>query len=381
MNNQYNSWCKWHPLKTVMLGKSYAPGFFEDIKNPKIRDCLQRIAIETEEDFQNYEKVLRDFGCDVIRPYLDPAASIMDNLNATGGFDSLIRPPAQVRDGQLVMGNEMLYTWMDHPSIKQRLDQYNSVDMFDYTIQFNDYNTDGQVYWGKTEPVPTPARVSEFDAPSVTCVGRHVYVNHDSVTAAGWQWLTSRYPDRKFIHVPIKGHADGAFHTLKEGVILSLLRYTQYQDTFPGWDVCCLPDQSWERMQEFGQLKAQNQGKWWLPGEEKNTEFTEYVEKWLSSWVGFVEESVFDVNVLMLDDKHVVVNNYNDQVFSYLKKHNIEPIICPFRHRYFWDGGLHCITLDLYREGSMEDYFSGQTQPISNLPIINNKPWWKNDKI
>ena len=29
----------------------------------------------------------------------------------------------------------------------------------------------------------------------------------------------------------------------------------------------------------------------------------------------------------------------------------------PFRHRWFWDGGLHCITLDLYREGTQQDYF------------------------
>jgi hypothetical protein len=27
-----------------------------------------------------------------------------------------------------------------------------------------------------------------------------------------------------------------------------------------------------------------------------------------------------------------------------------------FRHRHFWDGGVHCITQDLYREGTQEDY-------------------------
>jgi hypothetical protein len=35
-------------------------------------------------------------------------------------------------------------------------------------------------------------------------------------------------------------------------------------------------------------------------------------------------------------------------------KHKIEPVHIPWRHRYFWDGGLHCITLDLEREGSKE---------------------------
>ena len=45
------------------------------------------------------------------------------------------------------------------------------------------------------------------------------------------------------------------------------------------------------------------------------------------------------------------------KIFDYLKKHRIEPIICPMRHRYFWDGGIHCFTLDLQRKGSRENYF------------------------
>ena len=50
-------------------------------------------------------------------------------------------------------------------------------------------------------------------------------------------------------------------------------------------------------------------------------------------------------------------NNYNKDVFAHFKKHKVEPIVFNFRHRFFWDGGIHCITQDLYREGTMEDYF------------------------
>ena len=32
--------------------------------------------------------------------------------------------------------------------------------------------------------------------------------------------------------------------------------------------------------------------------------------------------------------------------------------MCPGDIDIFWDGGLHCITLDLYREGEQQDYFS-----------------------
>jgi len=30
----------------------------------------------------------------------------------------------------------------------------------------------------------------------------------------------------------------------------------------------------------------------------------------------------------------------------------------PWKYRWFWDGGLHCITLDINREGKQEDYFA-----------------------
>ena len=54
-------------------------------------------------------------------------------------------------------------------------------------------------------------------------------------------------------------------------------------------------------------MKHSNEGKWYLAGEEDNTEFTHFVETWLQDWVGYVEESVFDVNVLMLDEHPIVV--------------------------------------------------------------------------
>ena len=57
----------------------------------------------------------------------------------------------------------------------------------------------------------------------------------------------------------------------------------------------------------------------------------------------------------------------NEQVNQFLKKHNMEPVYVPWRHRYFWDGGLHCITLDLEREGGQEDYFPDRSAGIVDL--------------
>jgi hypothetical protein len=113
-----------------------------------------------------------------------------------------------------------------------------------------------------------------------------------------------------------------------------------------------------DKVKGFLRMKERVGGKWWVPGEEDNIEFTLFVENWLDNWVGYVEETVFDVNVLVLDEHHVCVNNpNNEQVNAFLKKHKMEAIHIPWRHRYFHDGGLHCLTLDLYREGQMVDYF------------------------
>jgi hypothetical protein len=153
------------------------------------------------------------------------------------------------------------------------------------------------------------------------------------------------------------GHSDGVFCPVKPGLIISLQDVKTYQDTFPGWEVVYLPGQSWTKVQPFLDLKHKNQGKWWVPGEELNDDFTKFVESWLGHWVGYVEETVFDVNMLVIDEHNVIVNNENDKVFEAFERHGITPHVCNFRHRYFWDGGLHCITSDLHREGTQQNYF------------------------
>ena len=45
-----------------------------------------------------------------------------------------------------------------------------------------------------------------------------------------------------------------------------------------------------------------------------------------------------------------MINRVDDIVVPQLKKNKIDYIVVPWRHRFFLDNGLHCITLDLYRE-------------------------------
>jgi len=372
---KYNIWNKWDPLKVCMLGNNYAPEFFNGIPD-KAGDPLKRICEETLEDLEGYKKILQDFGVEVIQPELDPRERFLDNPHRYP------RGPLQPRDNQLVLGNDCYITGIDHPSIAKQLNKYSSVldirenvyiteshyqiiaggdypTYRDYKANFNNKDYFLPHVWKELQKFSNELPVSSARS---FMIGTKLYIGIDYINDDYIADLPSYMPATKNFDikvVKVDGHTDGNYHPIKPGAILSLYDVQNYNDTFPGWDVCYLEDQWMSNITEFNQLKKKNQGKWWLAGEEDNDEFTHFVESWLQDWVGYVEETEFDVNVLMLDEHHCcVANPNNEQVNAFLKKHKVEPVHVPWRHRYFWDGGLHCITLDLYREGTQQDYFN-----------------------
>jgi hypothetical protein len=154
----------------------------------------------------------------------------------------------------------------------------------------------------------------------------------------------------------IGGHNDAVFCPVKPGVIVSTYHHSNYADTFPNWEVKFIENQSWNAIPQWRSYKHANINKWWTPDRDDNPEFAEFVDTWLGNWLGHVNETVFDVNMLQLNERTVLVNNYNKEMFEFFKTHNIEAIVTPFRHRFFWDGGIHCITGDLHRTGEAHEY-------------------------
>ncbi len=347
---KYNVWNKWDPLKTVALGTTYSPEFYKDIKNTNIRSCLQRIADETLEDLDGFERVLKDYGCNVLRTEIDANDSIMNYIDHEGKVygqrSGVPKAPMEPRNCQFVAGDK-LYITLDEPDVQRTLLAYNSSDVID--LQTGDWHN--------------------VHGPNFTVLGKDIYVDQYDAKLQPWQieLLEANFPNLRLNLLNIGGHNDAVFAPINPGVIVSLNEIQHYRNTFPEWDVCYLPDQSWQMVEQFAELKNKNMGKWWLPGEESNDEFTHFVETWLHDWVGYVEETVFDVNCLMLDKHHVCISQKDNPIVNeFLKKHKIEPIYVPWRHRYFWDGGLHCITLDLNREGKQVDLFPERTHPVQD---------------
>lgn len=389
--SKYNIWNKWDPLEVVMLGTSYGPEFFRDMKDIRAQSALQRIAEETQEDLEGYERILKEFGCEVIRPEIDESYTIGDHISSGDMRRPVPVAPLEPRDHHLILGDYAICTPGSHPAISEALKKYSPDNTYeinkDSTWPKHVYETiksqhsnwpdyDRYIslwekgdFWKKRlghEFVSEFKNIKDdFHIPLGSAntfpIGNRLFANtqyfdneHQVELAKNSGWLKGFD-----VHWhEYDGHSDGNFHPLKPGAILSLVDVMHYEETFPGWDVCFLPDQSWDKVEGFLDLKEQVDGKWWVPGEEKNDRLTAFVETWLNDWVGYVEETVFDVNVLMLDEHHCCVSNpNNEKVNAFFKKHNIEPVYVPWRHRYFWDGGLHCITLDLKRRGKQQNYF------------------------
>jgi len=333
----------WDPLKTCVVGRSYPPEFYSWIKNAKTRELFERIAIETEEDYLAIISKLQEFNVEVLRPGL-PQKTLVDGR--------YIPPPMTPRDHMVMVGDRFIHTY-DNNSINQDHDApYRKI--FEHVAQQG--NRVEQSWFYAEDPALT-----QFNGAMLSRIGKDLYIatykDGGSVDPAVQNFVDGFFPDTRNHIVNTGGHGDGCYCPVAPGLIISIHDVPTYEKTFPDWEVVYIENQSWEKVQPFLDLKNQNHGKWWIPGYEKDQGVINTVETWLRDWVGYVEETVFDVNMLVIDPKNVMVFNYNEKVFEALNRYNITPHVVPFRHRYFWDGGIHCITLDLDREGKMHNYF------------------------
>jgi len=402
----------WDPLRVCVVGKSYPPEFYSFIKNPRLRSLFERVAAETEEDFQNLVALLEKFNVKIVRPNVPEVQldRLLTQNRRIPGPVSMIP-----RDQMIMIGSEFFVFPYDNISIKSSgrsimppsnwtKKNYNNFKGPDWPQEFTPFdqlpvwiqeecknlfqfefrpgdNADEIIskasefdWW---EPVTSLVKsagnpiienqyhdiLNQIPANGITRIGRDLFFGiSESADIDKIKKLTEHFfPDYRNHIVTTGGHIDGCFTPVKPGLIVSIEDMPTYADTFPGWEVVYLGGESWNKVRSFLDLKEKNQGRWWIKGSEYDDELIEYVETWLQDWVGYVEESVFDVNILVIDQQNVVVNGYNEKAFDAFKRHDVTPHICPLRHRYFWDGGVHCVTLDLDRAGTQQDFFPNRT--------------------
>ena len=388
-----NSWTHWQPLKQVVLGNCFEPEFFEDVKDTKLRDSLQRIIHETKEDLNGIKKTLEDLGVEVIQVDSKWADSCQINpyksfgefieLSKQKSITNILRPMIAPRDIYITLGDEFFLLGGQYNSQIPKNGKH-PLDMFESNLELvKDMWANMDTKLGPASPTEVKNGMWEdqnsfdfnleydpinfkkyvkstysFDAPAITRIGDIILVDEKDVNGF-WDWYCKVKPDHKHkkIKVAIGGHNDGSMCLPKPGLVISTnwVDKSLFNETLPGWDNLVIehPNNFVEQYPQFRELKNKS---WFVDGEMGNKTFTNFVDTYLKDWCGNMEESIFEVNMLSVDEKTILSLNYQKDVHNKLKSVNIEPIYTRFRHRNFWDGGLHCLTVDTYREGGCETY-------------------------
>tara|TARA_B100000212_G_scaffold298720_1_gene243058 strand:+ start:1427 stop:2719 length:1293 start_codon:yes stop_codon:yes gene_type:complete len=421
------------PLKVCIVGRSYPPEFYSGIENVRVRSAMERVAVETEEDYQKLIGKLKEFDVEVLR--LDVSDNVDDYKNYDGVVDAA--PPMCPRDFSAQVGEtfympsrkygenfdvEALYFSMmngdpswDKGHVQEKreavLAQYfedllqpgrplsqkaalesfrDRDDMRSMPLKFlagiDREELEKVIIAAETNTIgsnmkfPSNKRVYAWTSVQKWLEDHNVPIVYDQYISSACLWRLGKdlffnyvnlinklneesflkkwrklFPNHRVHGVDTPGHGDGAMHPVKEGLIIAVRSEEYYKDFYPDWEVVTVDGRS--MVEPFIKMKGKNQGRWWIKGEEDNDELIDYIDTWLNHWVTYAEESVFDVNVLPIDQQNCIVNGYNKKVFDAFDRHGITPHIVNFRHRWFWDGGLHCITSDIHREGKMKTYW------------------------
>jgi hypothetical protein len=384
----YSVYQHWDPLKVCMVGRTYPPEFYTWIKDSKTRNKFETLAQETEEDYQGLIRLLTDrFGVEVVRPEFPQE---LDSLYIDGKW---VQPPTAPRDYFIMIQDRFwipkvpnashawsvfyrqnkLNWWPDYvrpgdfyeawpeyaQDIKTKFENFCKIDQahLDAKLSFYPHILD-KIKQSGTEIVYT--ELDFINGCFVSRIGQDLYfatqTYYDDKQAILDQ-VNTLFPDTRNHVVNSGGHGDAVYCPVTPGLIISLNDVPTYADTFPDWEVVYLPPSNYAHMREFEFSMKRNKGRWFMPGFEQDNNLVEMVDHYFDEWVGQVSETVFDVNILIVDPKNIVVSTHNDRVEQACARHGIEVHVVPFRHKYFWDCGIHCVTNDISREGQRQDFF------------------------
>lgn len=359
----YSVFQHWDPLRVCVVGRTYPPEFYQWIQNSATRQRFEQLAQETEEDYQTLITLLENrFGIQVLRPQLPEDFS---SLNVHGRW---VQPPVCPRDYFIMIHNKLWVPEIPNQSHAVRAfvrqhklsrQQFDAMDQAHHNAKLESYQNifDHVALQGnQIEHIG----VDFISGCFVSRIGKNLYFATQEYNDNQQQLLSTVnafFPTTKNKIVNAGGHGDATYCPVAPGLIISLRDVPTYADTFPGWEVVYLPPSDYEHMREFQSSMKLNRGRWHIPDFEQDSNLINTVEYYFSDWVGNVSETVFDVNILVVDSKNIVVSSHNNQVEKACARHGIEVHVVPFRHRYFWDAGIHCITNDLSREGTCQHYF------------------------
>lgn len=368
-----NSWNEWDPLKHVIVGR--ADGTMVQAPEPAIvRDWPEYdfpkgvfgplpndMEDAANEQLDNLAVLLEKRGIKVDRPEPLDFSQKVGTPDWTQDSMFGVMPP---RDVLLTVGNEILEAtmsarsrWFEYLAYRPLLQRYFDEDPgFRWEAapkpRLTDRSyVDGQDFWEYAESLPDAEQIERFtmnkqwnlteeeplfDAADVGRFGRDLFVQRSTTTnAAGINWLRRHFPEHRLHEVLFyEGHPmhiDATFIPLRPGLALSNRQRVPLTD-------------------EMKQLFAMND--WEIvpcaePALDEKPPLC-FCSVWLS------------MNTLLLDENTILVEEQEKAQQEQFYQLGFEVIPIPFWAVGPFGGGLHCATADVYREGTLQDYFPKQ---------------------
>ena len=280
---------------------------------------------------------LTNLGIKVYRPNFGSVSNYLDD------HENLLKPPIAPRDWAMTLGHTLYIT-------PQYQNSHTSLENLINT--FSAHNQDVKVLDRDQDVMPW------LVFPSVVRLGRDLLIDIceqwilDKVLPC-LQQLSQQYR----IHISRTGdHSDGVFCPIRPGLVCSTHYRQHYEQSLPGWQTIWIKDTT-QRRKSNGR-----NGRWWLPGYDY-AHFNDSIFEFARNWIGNSQETVFEVNMLIVDEKNVILIAEDDDICKHLESLGYHIHVVDFLTRGFWDSGLHCLTTDIHREGAMIDYWPDRGNP------------------
>jgi glycine amidinotransferase len=346
---------EYDPLESVIVGDTYDPDQVSQLLNHPNPSKFNRILEETKQDLDRLAQFLKQGNIEVMRPdvyqYYDP-------VNMPEFDVQFPIAPIVPRDALLVMGRTILQTYTSYTD--RYFDAISYYKIFESMFQ--------QGYRWISQPAPMLENLNTEDdwfvndrtykdrlmdrvlwhTATMFKAGDAIIVNHEGPgSASGLEWCRRELPEYRFVNNTASrckgfGHIDHGFIMIDDDTVIhagmewvpECLHTKQLIDVSD-----CLPEL---KMDRFVQDYA----------EAKNRMDIDWVNKYLDNWRGYNQEVCFDLNVLIIDRHNIVFARHIPKLFAKLKSLHIDCHVVPQRHYLFWDGGIHCSTLDVKRKGA-----------------------------
>jgi glycine amidinotransferase len=367
-----SSWNEWDPLKHVIVGDASGTmvqaaeiavqrdwpndGFPKGTYGP----YPEEMTAQAKQQMDNFAKVLESRGIRVDRPTLLDFSQRVQTPDWVQDSMFGCMPP---RDLLLTVGPEILEAtmsyrsrWYEYLCYRPLMERYFKEDpgfrfeaapkprLTERTYKagwWEAWNAmSEEEKWKRAEAsdwLPTETEPL-FDAADVVRLGKDLFVQKSMVTnESGIDWLRRHFPEHRVHKVRYREHTpwhmDSTLIPLRPGLVMINPFRTPLEE---------------------GQAELFRKNDWEVILAPKSVLKKKRPMCFCSIWL--------NMNLLVLDPKTVCVEASETPVIELLGKHGFEVIPVPFYEVSSFGGGLHCGTADVYREGTLEDYFPKQVK-------------------